>query len=94
MSAMRHATLTAWSRQEDGSYGAEINGWTLRVKWRPDSPGVQRGFWWEAEQAGKKARSPELHEEIEVAMAHAEEHVAPAVEAPAEKATEADHAHH
>jgi hypothetical protein len=94
MSAMRHATLSKWQRQEDGSYQAEINGWTLRVKWRPESPGVQRGFWWEAEQPGKKARSPEIHEEIEVAMAHAEEHAAPVADAHDEKAAEAGHAHH
>jgi hypothetical protein len=74
MSVLKHATMPAWSLQEDGSYAAEINGWTLHVKWRPEAPGRRRGFLWEARQKdGIELAAREIHEEIEVAMAEAEE---------------------
>jgi hypothetical protein len=76
MSAMRHATISVWQRHEDGGYGADRNGWSLRVKWHPESPDGSRGFSWEAEQGSNKLASDELFEEIEVAMAQAEEQVA------------------
>jgi hypothetical protein len=78
MSVTRHATLTAWQRQENGSYAAEINGWALRVEWHPEhapshgAHGAHRGFTWKAEREGTKLGSDEIHEEIEVAMAQAE----------------------
>ncbi len=75
---LRHPTISAWSREEDGSYAAEIRGWKLHVRWVPERPGEQRGFRWEVEgPAGQKLESKELCEEIEVAMATAEEQVAP-----------------
>lgn len=77
MSGMRHPTISAWQRHEDGSYAADINGWSLRVRWRPESPGGARGFTWAAEHGSDKLASDEIFEEIEVAMADAEEHVAP-----------------
>ena len=73
MSGMRHATISAWQRHEDGSYAAEIEGWALRVKWHPESAEAHRGFSWQAEHEGQKLVSQEISEEIEVAMAHAEE---------------------
>lgn len=76
MSGMRHATISAWKREEDGSYAAEINGWNLKVTWRPESAaksGERRGFLWEAEREGKKLSADAVAEEIEVAMAHAEQ---------------------
>jgi hypothetical protein len=73
MSVLKHATMSAWNREEDGSYAAEINGWTLHVKWRPEAPRRRRGFLWEARREnGIKLVSKEIHEEIEVAMAAAE----------------------
>ena len=78
MSGMRHPTISAWQRQEGGGYTAELHGWTLRVRWHPESAGGGRGFTWEAEQTGSKLSSEETFEEIEVAMAHAEARVAPA----------------
>jgi hypothetical protein len=78
MSAMRHPTLPAWQRQEDGGYAAEINGWALRVTWHPErassygAHGGHRGFTWKAEREGTKLASDEVHEEVEVAMGHAE----------------------
>jgi len=94
MSGMRHATISAWQRHEDGSYAAEINGWNLKVKWRPEGPaqanapsgqtpdGERRGFLWEAEREGKsKLAATDVCEEMEVAMAEAEK----AIEATAEK---------
>ena len=80
MSVLMHATIPAWQRDHDGSYKADLHGWSLRVRWRPEGPDGERGFWWEAERPDQPARrtvSDELHEEIEVAMAHAEQFVAP-----------------
>jgi hypothetical protein len=80
MSGMRHPTISAWQRQEDGSYAAEIDGWTLRVAWHPEGTEGhegQRGFTWTAERGGASVAGDELFEEIEVAMGHAEAHIAP-----------------
>ncbi|MFT3774531.1 MAG: hypothetical protein QM820_54940 [Minicystis sp.] len=74
MSGMRHATISAWQRHEDGSYAAEINGWNLKVTWQPEKPGERRGFLWSAEkEGGSKLAATEVSEEMEVAMAHAEQ---------------------
>jgi hypothetical protein len=95
MSGMRHATISAWKREEDGSYAAELNGWALHVRWHPESATSPRGFTWDArlgtmgaplgaapssapkppEASGGRLASDEIFEEIEVAMAHAEERV-------------------
>jgi len=78
MSVLMHPTISAWQRDHDGSYKADLHGWSLRVRWRPEGVDGERGFWWEAERPGAVKRvDPELHEEIEVAMAHAEQFVAP-----------------
>ncbi|WP_437602601.1 hypothetical protein [Sorangium sp. So ce590] len=76
---LKHPTVSAWQRDhEDGGYTAEMNGWTLRVRWIPERPGELRGFVWEAvDPSGNKVTSSEIHEEIEVAMAYAEELAAP-----------------
>jgi hypothetical protein len=76
MSALRHATISAWQRHEDGSYAAELNGWTLHVRWRPAQGGPhheRRGFYWAAEKLGSQLVGDDVFEEMEVAMAHAEE---------------------
>jgi hypothetical protein len=74
----KHATVSAWQREHDGSYKAEVGGWQLVVRWRPESPHQRRGFYWEAEQPAlaERARATEVQEEIEVAMAEAEEFAA------------------
>lgn len=78
MSKLRHATISAWHREEDGSYAAEIRGWNLKVWWVPEKPGERRGFLWEATGPGDtKVSAPGVTEEIEVAMAAAEACVAP-----------------
>jgi hypothetical protein len=77
---MRHPTISAWQREEDGSYAAEIDGWSLRVAWHHEGAERfhgQRGFTWTAERDDEKLSGDELFEEIEVAMGQAEEHVAP-----------------
>lgn len=75
----KHATISAWQRHEDGVYKAEINGWELEVKWRPEGKGEERrGFLWQAEREGKKLSGDAACEEMEVAMALAEEAVAAA----------------
>lgn len=73
MSVLMHATVSAWHREEDGSYAAEINGWNLHVKWRPETATGERGFFWTARGPGGVRRDAhDTHEEIEVAMAEAE----------------------
>ena len=84
MSGMRHPTISAWQRQEDGGYQAEIHGWSLRVVWHPESR-QGRGFSWVAEREGERLKSEEIYEEIEVAMGAAEALVSPDP-APAEDA--------
>ena len=75
-----HATVRAWQREEDGSYKAEIAGYSLHVVWRPEGSGTRRGFTWRARPAeGEEGRaeltSDEPEEEIEIAMAQAEDAV-------------------
>jgi hypothetical protein len=68
-----HASVSIWQREHDGTYVAELNGYTLRLTWQPEEPDKRRGFRWQAEQEGKVVMKPEdLQEEAEVAMAHAE----------------------
>jgi len=68
-----HANVSIWQREHDGTYVAELNGYKLKLTWKPEAPGERRGFRWEAERDGKEAAPPdELFEEPEVAMAHAE----------------------
>jgi len=76
----KHATVSAWQREHEGSYKAEIDGWTLEVKWHPEGPGKRRGFSWTAERAGEDAGAAKLSgaqdepiEEMENAMVAAEE---------------------
>ncbi len=89
MSGMRHPTISAWQRQEDGSYAAEINGWSLRVAWHAESR-EGRGFSWVAQRDRERWGSEEIYEEIEVAMGAAEARVTPdPVEAEAEVAADA-----
>jgi hypothetical protein len=101
MSGMRHPTISAWQRQEDGSYAAEIDGWALQVRWRPESPGSthggheeRRGFLWTAEQAGKRLAAEEVSEEIEVAMGQAEAAIDPRPAVPVAEGAEAEHHGH
>ncbi|MFO0758983.1 MAG: hypothetical protein U0359_20995 [Byssovorax sp.] len=98
MSMHQHATISAWQREEDGSYKADLDGWELVVSWRPESASTRRGFFWEAKKGEEhKVRSRELHEEIELAMVAAEKYAkawdagAAAREA---AAAESDHAQH
>ena len=72
----KHATLAAWQREHEGGYKAEIEGWTLEVKWHPEGPGKRRGFSWTAEREGASklaGGSEEPIEEIENAMVAAED---------------------
>jgi hypothetical protein len=73
MSSIKHATVSAWQRDHDGTYTAEIHGFKLQVLWRPESPEEPRGFFWKAEAPdGTRIVARETHEEIEIAMAEAE----------------------
>ncbi len=74
--SIKHATVSAWQREEDGSYKASLYDATLHVTWRPESDSARRGFSWAVErESGAAERSPEgeVYEEIEQAMAEAEE---------------------
>lgn len=73
MSNIKHATVSVWQRDHDGTYSAEINGYKLKVLWHPESEDEPRGFGWEAEAPdGTRITQRETHEEIEIAMAEAE----------------------
>jgi hypothetical protein len=71
---LARANITAWSREEDGSYQAEINEWKLHVTWTPEpTRGGPYGYSWKAEgPGGEKLGSAEFLEEAEVAMMAAE----------------------
>lgn len=69
----RHPKLSAWQREEDGSYKSEIDGLTLHVTWRPESKDAPRGFLWKVEGEGKNAEGAAALEEIESAMVEAED---------------------
>jgi hypothetical protein len=74
MSHGKHATISAWHREEDGSYHAELHGHRLAVRWRPESDAGHRGFLWSAvTPSGQKIEASHVEEEMEVAMGHAEE---------------------
>jgi hypothetical protein len=90
---MRHPTISAWQRQEDGSYAAELHGWSLRVTWHPESA-EGRGFSWVAERDDERQKSDAIYEEIEVAMGAAEAQVSPDAAAPAPESEEAAPAGH
>ena len=84
MSTHKHATVSAWQRQEHGGYAAQIEGWELRVHWHPEAPGKKRGFSWDAKQGDlPRFVSRDLFEEIELAMVAAELHPAEASRASA-----------
>jgi hypothetical protein len=71
--ASPHPNLAAWSRDHDsGAYAAEIEGWTLTVRWTPNAPGRRGSFSWEAERDDSKQSADRSFEEMEVAMAAAE----------------------
>lgn len=73
MSRIKHATVSAWQRDHDGVYAAEVNGFQLKVFWQPESDAAGRGFRWEAVAPdGSRLAPTETHEEIEIAMAEAE----------------------
>lgn len=97
MSGMRHPTISAWQRQEDGSYAAELHGWSLHVQWHPESE-EGRGYSWLAEREDERQKSSAIYEEIEVAMGEAEALVSPdpAEAGEAEETAPAGHhqAHH
>ena len=77
----RHPKLSAWVREEDGSYKAELEGFSCHVTWRPETSASapatvteRRGFLWRVEGPGDfAAQSDEVHEEIELAMVAAED---------------------
>lgn len=80
MSGQKHATVSLWHRDEaDGSYHAEIEGWQLTVKWTPEkSPGDAHGFSWSGtltvgDSEELRIGSDKLYEEMNVAMAFAED---------------------
>jgi hypothetical protein len=83
-----HATISAWERdEEDGAYTAEFHGWNLRVSWTPNDGEVRGYFSWAAEAGDKTIDDEERHEEMELAMAAAEQYAA---DQPADEEDDAD----
>jgi hypothetical protein len=73
MSIHKHATVSSWQRDHDGTYAAELNGYKLKVVWVPEGGSEPKGFRWEGEGPdGKRIGNKETQEEIEHAMAEAE----------------------
>ncbi|MEZ4301074.1 MAG: hypothetical protein R3B70_39425 [Polyangiaceae bacterium] len=78
MSSGKHATVSAWQRDHDGVYTAELNGFQLKVVWVPEESEEGRGFRWEAVGPdGARTAPRETFEEIELAMAEAEKATEP-----------------
>jgi hypothetical protein len=73
--SVRHPHIVAWLRDpHDGAYSAEFLGFTLRVRWHPNTRDARGSFRWEVSRAGEKTRRSVDHfEELEQAMADAEE---------------------
>ncbi len=70
----KHATMSLWTRAEDGHYEAEIAGSRLEVHWHAEDEENPRGFTWQVRgPTGRVASSHEREEEIEVAMGMAED---------------------
>jgi hypothetical protein len=70
----RHPKLSAWVREEDGSYKADLEGFSCHVTWRPESPEKRRGFLWHVEGPGDfSVHADDVAEEIELAMVAAED---------------------
>lgn len=72
--ASPHPNLAAWSRDHDtGAYSAEVEGWTLTVRWTPNTRERRGSFSWQAEKDASKQSADRSFEELEVAMAAAEQ---------------------
>ena len=70
----KHATMSLWTRAEDGHYEAEVAGSRLEVRWHAEDEENPRGFTWEVRgPTGIVLSSHEREEEIEVAMGMAED---------------------
>ncbi len=75
----RRPTIRAWTREEDGSYQAEIQGFRLHLRWKSGNVAGERGFTWTATREELKLESAELEEEVEIAMGLAEAAIEPHV---------------
>ncbi|MBM4375376.1 MAG: hypothetical protein FJ095_09850 [Deltaproteobacteria bacterium] len=73
--SVRHPTISAWQRDHhDGGYTSELEGFSLRVSWTPNTREARGAFAWTVARDGAKAHhSHERFEEMEAAMADAEE---------------------
>ena len=69
-----HPDIAAWTRDHDsGAYSREMDGWTLEVRWTPNTRERRGSFTWTATQDERKERPDRTYEEMEVAMAAAEQ---------------------
>ena len=73
----RRPTIRAWTREEDGSYKAELHGFAIHLSWKPGDVAGERGFMWVATRDEMKLEASALEEEIEIAMGFAEQAVEP-----------------
>lgn len=68
-----HATISAWTRDEEsGEYEAEFNGFTVKVRWTPNSREKRGFFTWLASRGDDETQGEEEFEEMENAMVAAE----------------------
>lgn len=68
-----HPNISEWTRDHDtGVYSAEVDGWTLSVRWTPNARDRRGFFTWEAEKGDTQRAAERNFEELEIAMAAAE----------------------
>lgn len=78
MSGQLHPTISAWTRDpHEGHYTAELHDYKLVARWKPNKGDRRGSFYWTAERTGHKLIKSESHfEELEIAMADAEQFAA------------------
>jgi hypothetical protein len=72
--SVRHPNISAWQRDaHEGAYVTELEGFSLRVTWHPETRESRGHFAWIIESAGQKPHhAHERFEEMSAAMADAE----------------------
>lgn len=74
--SVRHPNISAWQRDgHEGAYTSELEGYSLRVTWTPNTREARGSFSWTiTHDGGRPHHAHERFEEMEAAMADAEEY--------------------
>ncbi len=73
--SVKHPNISLWQRDaHEGSYATEVEGWALRVTWAANTRSERGSFHWEASQGDERHHGHGNFEELESAMAEAEEY--------------------